>query len=156
MSPTSDAELSELVDLSTKLLQLLDFEYAMSPWEGSSMPTIILTTPSGQEMDIDTAPSWRDVQLPAHLVKRDKGSEHANDNAGNGNDKKEKSTTTQIIVTEKMTGHSHLRAKRTIKKIRRKVQGVNGRRVGEIETRGGNNTEGLSLDQPDVSNKTTL
>lgn len=93
MSPTSDAELSELVDLSTKLLQLLDFEYAMSHWEGSSMPTIILTTPSGQEMDIDTAPSWRDVQLPAHLVKRDKGSEHANGNAdGNGNDKKEKST----------------------------------------------------------------
>lgn len=93
MSLTSDAELSELVDLSTKLLQLLDFENAMSHWEGSSMPTIILTTPSGQEMDIDTAPSWRDVQLPAHLVNRDKRSQHANGNAdGNGNDKKEKST----------------------------------------------------------------
>lgn len=62
--------------------------------------------------------------------------------------------TTQTIVTEKMTGHGHLRAKRTINKIRRKVQGVNGRRVGEIETRGGNDTEGLSLNQPDVSDKT--
>ncbi|KAF3067916.1 hypothetical protein CFAM422_008224 [Trichoderma lentiforme] len=161
MSPTSDSELSELVDLSTKLLQLLDFEYAMSHWEGSSMPTIILTTPSGQEMDIDTAPSWRDIQLPAHLVNPKNGSKRANGNADgnandNENDEKEKSTTTQTIVTEKMIGHGHLRAKRTIKKIRRKVQGVNGRKVGEIETRGGNDTEGLSLDQPDVSDKTTL
>lgn len=64
--------------------------------------------------------------------------------------------TTKIIVTEKMTGHGHLRAKGTIKKIRRKVQGANGRKVGEIETRGGNDTEGLSLDQPDISDKTTL
>lgn len=65
-------------------------------------------------------------------------------------------TTTQPILTEKTTDHGHLRAKRTIKKIRKKVQGVDGRRVGETAIRGGNVTEGLSLDQPDASDKTTL
>lgn len=89
----SDAELSELIKLSTKLLQLLDSECDLSHSKGSSIPTITLTTPSGQEMDIDTAPSWRDVQLPAHLVNRDKGSGHPNGNAeGNENYGKEKST----------------------------------------------------------------
>ncbi|KAK0764855.1 hypothetical protein N5P37_002327 [Trichoderma harzianum] len=157
MPSISDAELSELVELSTKLLQLLDSEHDLSHSEVSSIPTIMLTTPSGQEMDIDTAPSWRDVQLPAHLVNRDKGSGHANGNSdGNGNDGKEKSMTPQPIVRERMTGHDHLRVKKTIKKIRRKVQGINGKRVGEIETRGGNDTEGLSLGQPDASDKTTL
>lgn len=65
-------------------------------------------------------------------------------------------TTTQRILTEKMTGHGHLRARKTMKKIRKKVQGVSGRRVDEIKARGGNDTEGLSLDQPDASDKTTL
>ncbi|KAL7910953.1 hypothetical protein GGI35DRAFT_330457 [Trichoderma velutinum] len=57
------------------------------------IPTIILTTPSEHEMDIDTAPSWRDVQLPAHILCRDKGSGHTNGGAnGNANDEKGKTT----------------------------------------------------------------
>ncbi|QYS96122.1 hypothetical protein H0G86_003383 [Trichoderma simmonsii] len=157
MPSMSDVELSELVELSTKLLRLLDSDYDLSHSEDSSIPTITLTTPSGQEMDIDTAPSWRDVQLPAHLVNRDKGSGHANGNAeGNENDGKEKFTAREPIVTERTTGKGHLRVKKTIKKISKKVQGANRTRVGKVETRGGNDTEGLCLDQPDASGKTTL
>lgn len=138
MSSTSDAELPELFELSTMLLQLLDSEHDLSDSEdlppGSTspqaldtsrpltlvdsqgertpteiepqesriqaIPTIILITPSGQEMDIDTAPEWRNVQLPAHLaylLSRDKSSPQADsttdgDANGNANDGNEKST----------------------------------------------------------------
>lgn len=60
------------------------------------------------------------------------------------------------IVTERTTGKGHLRVKKTIKKISKKVQGANRTRVGKVETRGGNDTERLCLDQPDASDKTTL
>ncbi|KAL7960664.1 hypothetical protein V8C34DRAFT_59205 [Trichoderma compactum] len=185
MSSTSDAGLSEFVQLSTMLLQLLDSEHDLSssadslprstssqaldtsrpltlvdsqgertpseikPQESriQAIPTIILITPSGQEMDIDTAPEWRNVQLPAHLaylLSRDKRSPQADSNTdgdanddanGNPNDGKEKSTASQSVVTERTTDQDPSRVSRTVKKIRRKFRGVYRRQVGGIEAR---------------------
>ena len=65
--------------------------------ENPNIPKIVLTTPCGQQMDIDKAPPWRPILRSAGSVKRDKarrrtnrstnGSANGKTNNGNGNTK---------------------------------------------------------------------